>query len=64
MIDLNDLRQRPDAYKKAAKDKNLTIDIDAFFALDDKRKKWIPEVEEARAKQNEASKKIPQLKGG
>ncbi|PIR54264.1 serine--tRNA ligase [Candidatus Peregrinibacteria bacterium CG10_big_fil_rev_8_21_14_0_10_42_8] len=63
MIDLNDLRARPDAYKKAATDKNLTIDIDAFFVLDEKRKELIPQVEEARAKQNEASKKIPQLQG-
>ncbi|MBT5237460.1 serine--tRNA ligase [Candidatus Peregrinibacteria bacterium] len=63
MIDLNDLRARPDAYKKAAKDKNLTIDIDAFFVLDEKRKALIPRIEEARAKQNVASKKIPQLEG-
>jgi seryl-tRNA synthetase len=63
MIDLNDLRSRPDAYKKAAKDKNLTIDIDAFLALDEKRKALIPTVESKRAAQNEASKKIPQLDG-
>ncbi len=63
MIDLSDLRARPDAYKKAAKDKNLTIDIDAFLKLDDKRKELIPAVEDKRAKQNEASKQIPNLKG-
>ena len=63
MIDLNDLRARPDAYKKAATDKNLTIDIDAFFVLDDKRKELIPAIEQKRAEQNEASKKIPQMSG-
>ena len=63
MIDLNDLRARPETYKKAAKDKNLTIDIDAFFVLDEKRKELIPAVEDKRAKQNEASKQIPNLKG-
>lgn len=63
MIDLNDLRQRPEAYKKAAKDKNLTIDFDAFFALDDKRKELIPAVDAQRAKQNEANALIPKLEG-
>ena len=63
MIDLQDLRARPEAYEKAAKDKNLKIDLDAFFALDDKRKELIPAVEDKRAKQNEASKQIPNLKG-
>ena len=63
MIDLADLRARPDAYKKAAKDKNLTIDIDAFLKLDDKRKELIPAVEDKRAKQNEANALIPKLEG-
>jgi len=63
MIDLNDLRARPEAYEKAAKDKNLTIDLDRFFELDDKRKKLIPAVDERRAQQNEANALIPKLEG-
>lgn len=63
MIDLNDLRARPDAYKKAAKDKNITVDIDAFLALDDQRKAMLPGIEEMRGKQNSASKEIPKLEG-
>lgn len=63
MIDLQDLRTRPDAYKKAAKDKNIDLDIDAFLQLDEKRKELLPGIEEMRGKQNEASKKIPQLSG-
>ena len=63
MIDLNDLRSRPDAYRKAAKDKNITIDIDELLTLDDKRKAMIPGIEEMRSKQNEASKKSPTLDG-
>ncbi|MCA9370437.1 MAG: serine--tRNA ligase [Candidatus Peregrinibacteria bacterium] len=63
MIDLNDLRARPDAYKKAAKDKNITIDIDALLKLDDERKALIPGIEHARSLQNEANKLIPTLKG-
>lgn len=63
MIDLQDLRARPDAYEKAAKDKNLKIDLDRFFELDDKRKELIPAVEDKRAKQNEANALIPKLEG-
>lgn len=63
MIDLQDLRARPDAYKKAIKDKNLTVDVDAFLAIDAKRKDLLPGIEEKRAKQNDASKKIPTLEG-
>jgi len=63
VIDLNDLRTRPDAYTKAAKDKNINVDVDAFFALDDKRKELLPGVEELRKTQNEASKQIPKLSG-
>ena len=63
MIDLSDLRTRPDAYKKAAKNKNIPVDIDAFLKLDDKRKTLLPDVEAMRKQQNDASKKIPSLKG-
>ncbi|HLD63690.1 MAG TPA: serine--tRNA ligase [Candidatus Peribacteraceae bacterium] len=63
MIDLADLRARPDAYKKAAKNKNLKVDIDAFLKLDEKRRALIPEVEEMRARKNEVSKQVPKLTG-
>lgn len=63
MIDLQDLRSRPDAYKMAAKNKNLTVDIDGFLTLDDKRKEQLVRVEEARAKQNAANKEIVTLQG-
>ena len=63
MIDLQDLRERPQAFQKAAKDKGIDIDIDAFLKLDEKRRELLPGVEEARAKQNAASKEIPKLKG-
>src|SRR3989344_3956634 len=63
MIDLADLRTRPDAYKKAAKDKRITVDIDAFLALDEARRTLTKEVEDMRSQQNAASKKIPAMHG-
>ncbi|TSC80587.1 MAG: seryl-tRNA synthetase [Candidatus Peregrinibacteria bacterium Gr01-1014_25] len=63
MIDLSDLRARPDAYKTAAKHKHINVDIDAFLALDAKRRALVPDVETMRKRQNEASKTMPGLKG-
>ncbi|MEK7217838.1 MAG: serine--tRNA ligase [Patescibacteria group bacterium] len=63
MIDLADLRQRPDAYKDAAAKKNVKVDIDAFLKLDEERRALIRQVEEMRAKKNAVSSKVPTMKG-
>jgi seryl-tRNA synthetase len=63
MIDLQDLRQRPDAYKDAAKKKRVKVDIDAFLKLDEERRGLIKEVEDMRAKKNAVSKAVPAMKG-
>lgn len=63
MIDLADLRNRPEAYQDAAKKKNIDLDVQAFLALDAKRRESLQEVEDLRAKQNTASKQIPTLEG-
>ena len=34
MIDLKDLRDNPDKYRRGAKLKNVSVDIDAILALD------------------------------
>ncbi|MSR87184.1 serine--tRNA ligase [Candidatus Peribacteria bacterium] len=63
MIDLNDLRARPDAYADAAKKKNIKVDVKAFLKLDEKRKALLKDVEDMRGKRNTVSKDIPKLKG-
>jgi seryl-tRNA synthetase len=63
MIDLDDLRKRPDAYQTAAKNKNITIDVKELLKRDEKRRKMQKELDEKRSTQNAASKKIPTLKG-
>jgi len=63
MIDLQDLRQRPDAYADAAKKKRINVDVKAFLKLDEQRKELIPKVEEMRATKNAVSKSVPQMKG-
>ncbi|MBT3835320.1 serine--tRNA ligase [Candidatus Peribacteria bacterium] len=63
MIDLQDLRNRPDVYKTVLKNKNIDLDVDEFLKIDEERKQLIPVVEEMRKKQNEVSKEMPKLKG-
>ena len=63
MIDLQDLRDNADAYRKAADNKNIGAKkVDALLAADAKRRELVPQVEEMRAKKNEVSKQIPTLK--
>lgn len=63
MIDLNDLRQRPDTYQAAADNKGLKLDVKAFLDIDEKRKKLLVDVETMRAEKNKVSKEVPQMKG-
>lgn len=63
MIDLNDLRERPDAYQEACRKKRLKFDVKAFIALDQKYRSLRTEVEQLRSKQNSFSKEIPKLTG-
>jgi seryl-tRNA synthetase len=63
MIDLNDLRARPDAYKDAAKKKRVDVSIDEFLKLDDERRASLQAIEKMRGEKNLVSKKVPTLKG-
>jgi len=63
MIDLNDLRARPDAYQDAAQKKRIQVDVAAFLALDSQRRELLPLVESMRGKKNTVSKAVPSMKG-
>jgi seryl-tRNA synthetase len=60
MLDLSFIRNHPDVVKEAARLKNNPIDIDALLALDQEVLTLQREVEEARAQQNQLSKRIQQ----
>jgi seryl-tRNA synthetase len=63
MIDLNDLRARPDAYQDAARNKRIAIDVPAFLDIDAKRRELLPLVESMRARRNAVSKTVPSMGG-
>ncbi|MBC7785728.1 MAG: serine--tRNA ligase [Burkholderiales bacterium] len=62
MIDLKDLRETPDKYRKGAADKNVRVDIDAILDFDLRHRAAQQEFERLRAEQNAASQSIGKLK--
>ena len=63
MIDLNILRENPAAYKQAAANKRISVDIDGFLKLDNVYREQKTLTEQLRATQNAVSKDIPKLQG-
>lgn len=62
MIDIKDLRDNPDKYRKGAKLKGITVDVDAILKADQQRLEAQQEFERLRAEQNKGSQEIAKLK--
>lgn len=62
MIDLHDLRERPEEYQRACDSKRVAFSVQAFLELDSEYRRARSEVESMRAAQNAVSKEIPKLK--
>lgn len=62
MIDVKDLRENPDKYRRGAELKKIPADIDAVIELDQRRQRAQQEHDTLRAKQNEASQSIGKIK--
>src|SRR5690348_13694667 len=62
MIDLKDLRQNPDKYRKGAQLKNVSVDIAAILDLSAQQLAAQQEFERLRSEQNKASQEIGKLK--
>ena len=62
MLDMKLIRGETEKVKAALARRKEDIDIDAVIALDDSRRGILYEVEGLKARQNEASKKIPAMK--
>ena len=63
MIDIHDVRARPEEYQKACSDKRIAFDIAQFLILDGDYRELRSRVETKRAEQNAVSKAIPKLQG-
>ena len=58
MLDIKFIREHTDLVKAGAEKKHIEVDIDRLLEVDQRRRALLTEVEEMRASQNEASKKI------
>jgi seryl-tRNA synthetase len=63
MIDLKDLRDRPDRYRTAAAQKRIAVDIDRLLALDEQQRKLVAQREQLTARKNQIGKQIGELAG-
>lgn len=62
MLDVKMIRNDKEKVKKALEKRKGEFDVDKVFDLDLKRREILQDVEDMKARQNAASKKIPQLK--
>ena len=62
MFDIRTLRENFEETKKLLSKRGRDFGLERFFELDAKRKELLKKTEEMKAKQNAASKQIPQLK--
>ncbi len=63
MIDLHDLRERPDDYQRACEKKRVNFNVRVFLDLDAEYRRTRSEFETMRAQQNAVSKELPKLGG-
>ena len=64
MLDIKFIRSDPDLVKKAMKNRNANLDsmVDEVIEIDAERRNLMGEMESEKARQNDVSKKIPQMK--
>ena len=63
MLDIQTIRDNPEAIKQASVKKNHPADVERLLAVDAERRELLQQVEEQRAAQNTISKDISQAKG-
>ena len=62
MLDVKFIRENPDLVKQGCQKKQVKVDIDLLLEVDKKRRETLQALEDIRAKKNEASKQIAQMK--
>ncbi|MBI2566605.1 MAG: serine--tRNA ligase [Candidatus Schekmanbacteria bacterium] len=64
MLDIAFIRTECDQVKNAARAKGVDVDIDRLLDLDERRRKLITENSELRARRNDLSRAVRELRGG
>ncbi|MFP4106547.1 MAG: serine--tRNA ligase [Phycisphaerae bacterium] len=63
MIDIKLIREEPETFKTAAKNKHFDVDIDRLLQIDDELRTTKTQLQDLRTEQNAAGKKIAKMKG-
>jgi len=63
MIDIKQIRENPEKFKKAAKDKNFDVNIDTLVALDEQIREVRTQLQDIATQKNQIGKSIPKLSG-
>ena len=61
MIDIKEIRQNPEKFKKAAKDKNFKVDIDRLLEIDSTLKTQKQKLQDLITEKKQLGKSIPKL---
>ncbi|MBZ4687610.1 MAG: seryl-tRNA synthetase [Clostridia bacterium] len=62
MLDLKFVRANPETVKEGLKKRGISVSLDEFLKLDEKRRSLLTEVEELKSKRNTVSEKIGEMK--
>ena len=62
MLDVEFIRQNPDAVREAVRNKGEDADVDAFLKLDEQRRELMTQAETLRSRRNANSKQVAELK--
>jgi seryl-tRNA synthetase len=63
MIDIKQIRENPEGFKKAAKDKNFEVDIDKLLEVDSSLKSQKQQLQDIITEKNQIGKLVPKLDG-
>ena len=63
MIDIKEIRENPERFKKAAKDKNISVDIDRLIQIDAELLAARQQLQNIATEKNRIGKSIPKLAG-
>jgi seryl-tRNA synthetase len=63
MLSIKDVRENPERFKKAAKDKRFDVDIDKLLEIDSILKNQKQQLQDISEKKNQIGKSIPKLDG-
>ncbi|TVQ99381.1 MAG: serine--tRNA ligase [Desulfovibrionales bacterium] len=62
MLDVKMIRQHPERVRKALNDRGAEVDLEAFLALEEKRRAVLQKVETLKARRNQATGEVARLK--